>query len=331
MAHQLEIKEDGTASMFSGEGITPWHGLGTVVEGKLNAEEALKAAGLDWSVSMEPVWQKIGDEFVEIPDRFSTTRDTDNKSLGIVSKNYHVFQNAESFNFLNEITDTGTKEAVFSTAGSLFGGQRTWVTLQIGDGFTVGDQDAHNLYLMVTNSHDGSQALQASVTPIRAVCNNTVTLGLANAKTRWSLRHKSSLSGKIATAREALEMAIRYEESFEEEVKKLMEVDITKNQFYKIVDELIPESTSTKKDTANQHDKDVDTLMDIWANEETVKMGGGEGNGWGAFNAITFFTDHAKNYRTAESRFKSVIGTGVGSGYAEKMRPQAQKLILASA
>jgi hypothetical protein len=70
--------------------------------------------------------------------------------------------------------------------------------------------------------------------------------------------------------------------------------------------------------------------MDIWENEDTVKMGGGEGNGWGAFNAVTYFTDH-KNYRTDESAFNSIIGTGVGTGLAEKLRPAAHKAILAFA
>jgi hypothetical protein len=61
-----------------------------------------------------------------------------------------------------------------------------------------------------------------------------------------------------------------------------------------------------------------------------VNAGGGEGNGWGAFNAVTYFTDH-KEYRTPESKFNSIIGSGVGTGLAEKMRPAAHKAILAFA
>ncbi|QFG12897.1 hypothetical protein PBI_MIMI_175 [Arthrobacter phage Mimi] len=324
MAHELEIKADGTASMFSGEGITPWHGLGTVVEGLATAEEALELAGLDWEVETRQLYQRTASGgFEEIKDRFSTTRVTDGKSLGIVSAGYKVFQNKESFDFLNQITDTGSGEAVFSTAGALFGGSRTFVTLKIGDSFTVGDQDAHDLYLMVTNSHDASKAFEAVVTPIRAVCNNTVTLGTKMAKTRWALRHKSDLAGKIHDARDALEMAFTYVDAFEEEVQKLIEIDVTDKQFHAIADKIVPESK-------RQHDKDVEALMNIWKHEETVKMGGGEGNAWGAFNAVTYFTDH-KEYRTNESRFNSIIGQGTGQGYAEKMRPKAQKLLLALA
>jgi phage/plasmid-like protein (TIGR03299 family) len=328
MAHELEIIE-GKAQMFSGEGLTPWHGLGEVIEGLATAEEALALSGLDFEVELRQLYMPMPDgTYAKVPDRFSTTRSTDNKSLGIVSKGYNVFQNAEAFNFLNAITDTGSGEAVFSTAGSLFGGSRTFMTLKIGDGFTVGDNDAHDLYLMVTNSHDGSQAFTACATPIRAVCNNTVTLGLTQAKTKWTLRHKVSLEGKVHEAREALEMAFKYEDAFALEVEKLMEIEINDQKFHQIVDKIVPASKL-------QHDKNVDELEEIWRTEPTVLMGGGEGafgkkNGWAAFNAITFFTDH-KEYRTPESKFNSIIGSGVGTGLAEKLRPAAHKAILAFA
>lgn len=323
MAHEIELI-NGKGQMFSGEGLTPWHGLGTVIDGLATAEEALKLAGLDWTVELQQLFMAAPDgTMAMVPDRFSTTRSSDNKSLGIVSAGYHVYQNSEAFSFLNAITDTGSGEAVFSTAGSLFGGARTFITLKIGDGFTVGDNDAHDLYLMLTNSHDGSQAFTASATPIRAVCNNTVTLGLKEAKTKWTLRHKVSLEGRVHEAREALEMAFKYEDAFAQEVERLMDIEIQKDQFFKIVDKIVPASK-------RQHDKDVEELMDIWENEATVAMGGGEGNGWGAFNAVTYFTDH-KEYRTPESKFNSIIGSGVGTGLAEKLRPAAHKAILAFA
>jgi len=328
MAHEVEII-NGKGQMFSGEGLTPWHSLGNVIEGLATAEEALKLAGLDWTVELQQLFMAAPDgTLAMVPDRFSTTRSSDNKSLGIVSAGYHVYQNVEAFSFLNAITDTGSGDAVFSTAGSLFGGARTFMTLKIGDGFTVGDNDAHDLYLMVTNSHDGSQAFTASATPIRAVCNNTVTLGLKEAKTKWTLRHKTQLDGKVHEAREALEMAFKYEDAFAKEVERMIDIEITDAMFHKMAEKIVPESK-------RQHDKDVDLLEEIWRTEPTVLMGGGEGafgkkNGWAAFNAVTYFTDH-KEYRTPESKFNSIIGSGVGTGLAEKLRPAAHKAILAFA
>lgn len=321
MAHELEIV-DGKAQMFSGESITPWHGLGTVIEGLATSEEALKLAGLDWNVDLRQLYQFDGDTALPVPDRFATVRDSDNKTLGIVSADYHVYQNIDAFGFLNELTDT-TGEAVFTTAGSLFGGSRTFMVLKLTNGFTVGDQDAHDLYLMCTNSHDGSQAFGVAATPIRAVCNNTVTMGLAAAKSKWTMRHKVSLEGRVQDARDVLELSFRYEDAFQKQVEAMMDIEISKDKMFKIADKIIPASP-------RQHDLFVEDIMNIWENEPTVKMGGGEGNGWGAFNAVTFFTDH-KEYRTPESRFNSILGSGIGTGLGERLRPAAQKMIMAMA
>lgn len=43
MAHELSI-QNGRAEMFSGRNITPWHRLGTVVDGLLTSSEALDAS-----------------------------------------------------------------------------------------------------------------------------------------------------------------------------------------------------------------------------------------------------------------------------------------------
>jgi phage/plasmid-like protein (TIGR03299 family) len=164
MSHELEILEDGTASMFSGENLTPWHGLGTVVEGVVTAEEALKLAHLDWSVEKQPIYLGSG---TVIPDRHAIVRDRDQKPLGVVGSDYVTFQNVEAFSFFDTVTDKGG-EAHYTAAGSLFGGKRIFLTAKVGDTITVAGDDDHDLYLLLTTSHDGSRAFTAATTMIRA-------------------------------------------------------------------------------------------------------------------------------------------------------------------
>jgi phage/plasmid-like protein (TIGR03299 family) len=316
MAHQLEIKADGTASMFSGEGKTPWHGLGEVVSGLATAAEALEYAGLDWTVEKQPIF--FGENKELYSGRFATVRTSDQKALGIVSDGYHIFQNVDAFDFFDTVTDAGSGEAHYTAAGSLFGGQRVFLTAKIGETFTVAGEDAHDMYLLITNSHDGTQAFTAAITTIRAVCNNTVTLGLNSAKTKWSIRHKSSLEGKVHEARESLKMAYTYKDAFEDEVEKMMNVMVTKDEFKKIVEGIVPPSKF-------QHDKAVAGIMDVFENEPTVINTEANGTGWGAYNALTYWTDWERNYQTADSRFKSLVG----AGFAETLRDKAHSKILA--
>lgn len=320
MSHDIEIR-DGKAQMFSGEGLTPWHGLVTPFQGLLTAEEALKASGLDFTVRKDQA-ASIGPDgkVTKVPNRFYTVREFDLKQFAEVSAEYKVYQNEESFTFLNNITDTGG-EAVYTSGGSLLGGARSFLVLKLSDQFTVGDNDAHDLYLMCTNSHDGKQGFTVVITPIRAVCRNTVTLGLKNAVTKWSVTHKKSLNERVQDARHVLELGFKYEAEFEKEIQKLMDIKIKKDTMFKLVDDLLPASPL-------KHDKDVEAIMNIWENEPTVKMGGGEGNGWGAFNAATFWIDH-KDYRDANARFNQVQGNGNGMGLGERLRPKLQKMLMA--
>lgn len=315
MAHELEILEDGSASMFSGENLTPWHGLGTVVDGLLTAEEALKAASLDWTVEKRPIF--FGEK-IPVPGRFATVRTSDDRPLGVVGSDYKVYDNVEAFSFFDTVTDK-TGEAHYTSAGSLFGGSRVFLTAKIGDTFNVAGEDAHDTYLLISNSHDGSKAFTAVTTMIRAVCNNTVTLGLSAAKTRWSLRHKVTLEGKAQEARDALQLVYKYQSSFQDEVEKLLQVEMDTDKFKAIVSELLP-------DQKRQTEKNLDALVSIWENEPTVIDAPGAGNGWGAINAVTFWTDHHRDFRTQDARFKSLT-----EGFARTFRNGVRDAVLASA
>lgn len=75
---------------------TPWHGLGTRVEGAVSSEEALDAAGLNWDVVQEKLYTEDG---YCVPGFYANVRDSDNKVLGVVTNRYKIVQNREAFAF----------------------------------------------------------------------------------------------------------------------------------------------------------------------------------------------------------------------------------------
>ena len=92
---------------------TPWHGLGINVDEALESEEALKVAGLDWTVNQTPIFT---DENMLIPNYKANIRSTDDKILGVVTDRYKVVQNNEAFSFTDSLLGQGVR---YETAGSL--------------------------------------------------------------------------------------------------------------------------------------------------------------------------------------------------------------------
>jgi phage/plasmid-like protein (TIGR03299 family) len=316
--HDIEIA-DGKASFVSGEGMAAWHGLGTVVEGTMTAAEALGLANLNWEVALRPsLFEDENGNLHEVPNRFAVVRSSDQKPFEVVSGTYVPVQNVEAFSFFDSVVDR-TGEAHYSTAGALGGGKHVFLSAKIGETFTVAGQDAHDLYIMITNSHDAKHSFTAIVTPIRVVCRNTMTFALDTARHRMSLRHTESIKGKVQQAREVLDMAYKYQEEFEHEVEALSSISMNTDKFTEVISGLFPED----KKTTNRY---IDDLVGIWIHETTVNDAFGNGTGWGALNSVTYWTDHVKASRTAEARFKSVIG-----GSAEKFRNDVRDRVLALA
>lgn len=79
----------------------PWHGLGTMVQKAPTSAEALKLAGLDWTVEARDMWLNGGYE--PIPGYKANVRSSDNKVLGVVSNKYRIVQNAEAFAFTDAL------------------------------------------------------------------------------------------------------------------------------------------------------------------------------------------------------------------------------------
>lgn len=285
--------------MYVGE--TPWHGLGNPVDHLLTASEAIKEAGLDWKVVLTPVEMNVNGTRINIPNRRAVRRDSDNSVLGVVSPGYFPVQNAEAFTFFDSIVDSG--EAKYETAGSLSGGKRVWMTAKIGEAIQIAGNDAHDLYLLLVNDHDGTGALKIVTTLVRAVCSNTVTAGIRQNKTQWSINHRKPLDGRIAEARDALRMSFKYADAFDKEVQKMIDKEISADKFRKIMEGVFPDQKFAQN-------KKVDAIVDLFETSDTIIGTSAEGNVWGASNALSQFLSH-RDVRTEDARMISnIFGQG---------------------
>lgn len=327
MASNIEQFADGSSAFFSAREVA-WHKLGTVTEGALTAEDALKTAQLDSvvKVSEEPIYTKVDGKEIQLDKKFLTYRNHPKKgltALGVVGTRYTPIQNLEAFEFLNHIADeTG---AVFETAGSLGNGERVFMTMKFPDSMMLGGVDVVNNYIMAVNSHDGSSAFIVAVTPIRAVCTNTVRLALTQAKSKVSLKHTAGATAKVQQARETLGIVFKYQEAFEAEVEAMLSVKVSDAQYKKFVEAVIPEPK--KKDASerqlNSVEKKRGELMALWNAPTQQNVAG---TAWAAYNAVAEWADWVKPIRGGDDK-DDLRSERMLFGGAEKLKARAQLLL----
>lgn len=315
MAHELENQNGKTS--FASLREPAWHGLGTVFQDEVNTAEMLSLAKLDnWNVRLEEVPVPAGfssDKTYSFVSRTNPFNKDQTDILGIVGERYTPLQNEDLFSFGDNLLDGGGR---WETAGSIKGGRVVFGSIALQNSITLdpnGIADKIDNYLLINTSHDGSIAIQASITPVRVVCANTLNLALSSfkgkkaSKQTFKIRHTQTAEGKIAVARQALGLANTYIDEFSELANKLIQTEITKAQFDKIVELAYPEPEKDSKGSMKKWNSKVDLLNDIYVGQYNNTIAG---TAWGAYNALTERLDW---YRTArggnsESIYASASG-----------------------
>ena len=216
----------------------PWHGLGTMVMEAPTSKDALILAGLDWRVVQKPL---LTYDEIPVPGFKANVRDSDNQVLGVVTDRYKVVQNEDAFAFTDSLLGEGV---TYETAGSLQNGRRTWILAKLPQRYIISG-DEITPYLVFMNSHDGSGAIKAAMTPIRVVCMNTLNLALSTAKRTWSADHVGDIRGKLEDARDTLLYAGRYMEELGKAIDGLSKIRLSDRKVYEYIDALFPLADNT--------------------------------------------------------------------------------------
>lgn len=214
---------------------TPWHGLGTRVEEAPGSKEALEIAGLNWKVTQKEIYTQDGQQ---IPGFKANVREMDQRILGVVTNRYRIVQNEEAFAFTDQLLGEGV---TYETAGSLQGGRRTWILARLPQRYIISG-DEITPYLVFMNSHDGSGAIKAAMTPVRVVCQNTLNLALSTAKRSWSTNHTGDIQGKLRDAEETLFYADHYMKELGKTIDQMNQTKISDQKVKEYIDALFPEA-----------------------------------------------------------------------------------------
>jgi len=308
MAHLIE-----SMMYVNSEGV-PWHGLGKPLAAVATAEEAIVASGQDWTVSTRPVYTTINGQMQEIKTSRAIVRDTDNRIYCVLSDKYVPLQNTQSFDFLDDLVGKG--KAIYHTAGSLDGGKRVWLLAKLPDNIVVLGKDVTEQYLLVCNSHDGTLAVKVLFTPVRVVCNNTLTAALNGRYNAVSIRHVGSLQAKFAAAARTLGIAQKYFADLQLVMQglttKMVDADLVKLFGEKLF--CYPEKPEDLEKTeqweilraSQTHRRRI--LSELVEAGKGTEIPGVKGSMYGVYQASVELYDHYyKDYRSGDQRMKDTF------------------------
>ena len=232
---------------------------------------------------------------VIIPGYKANIRDRDQSILGVVSDRYQVVQNEDAFAFTDELLGEGVK---YETAGALQGGKKTFILARLPQRYIIAG-DEITPYFVIMNSHDGSCAIKAAMTPVRVVCQNTLNLAFRTAKRTWTTKHTSNIMERIDDARTTLQFAERYMGEMGKGVDELVHKRLTDKKVMEYMAEFFPVTADM---TPVQQKNNLTMLNDMkrrYFDAPDLQHVGK--NAYRFINAVSDFATHAEPIRRTKN------------------------------
>lgn len=284
----------------------PWHGLGTVVETAPSVKEAIKLAGLDWKVELQPICTNT-DNKLEITTHKAVVKENTKDVLGIVGSQYTPLQNEEAFEWFQPFVENDL--ASLETAGSLFNGKKVWILAKTKNVDDVVEGDTIENFILLSNSHDGSSTLKIGFTPIRVVCNNTLSYAEGyNLSKLINIRHTQSIVENMQLVRDIMDTVNNQFIATIEQYKKLTQRDINQEDLKKYVKQVFSsvklENIIKDYEAREQAEIESERKRLMARVEEFFEMEPARKT-WNMYNAVNSYLNHER-CKTLENRYDSM-------------------------
>ena len=277
MAHEVETMA------YAGE--VPWHGLGVAVSNELTPRQMMDKASLNWSVEKVPMYYNGNNE---VEGRKALVRSSDNKMLDIVGSDWNPVQNVEAFDFFSEYVLAGDME--MNTAGSLFDGKKIWALARIKESFDVLPGDQVDSYLLFSNPHSYGSAIDIRFTPIRVVCNNTLSMSLSSeAKNSVKINHRAEFNPEMV--KEQLGIASNKFSQYKEVAKFLATKKFSVDSMLEFYSSVFPHASRGDVKQLEDLSRPAKSCYEVLETQPGAQYA--PGTFWSLVNSVTYHIDHS--------------------------------------
>jgi len=312
MAHNLAEINGQTAMMYLDA--TPWHGLGQKLDLSSTPRDrmidaAIEAASLGFAVGSLPLYLADGTEVRghKASVRFNADGSTA-ATLGIVGDGYRHVQNAEACEVLQVMAQEFG--CVPAAAGVLGQGEKCWMLMRLADSVVtpIAGDDVRG-YFLLHWGHDGNVSLQLLGTPVRVVCQNTLSMATNGRKAWFTIRHTASASARLDEAAKLVKNLMLTFQQTGETFASMAQKNLSAAELAAYIAQVIPDTGSSKAAVSPIVVARRDTVAKLafygrgaaMANQN-VDTSTGAASLWAAYNAVTEYFDHV---RTAEAQSDS--------------------------
>lgn len=336
MAHNLNFNEQTGKHSFFSVKEKPWHGLGQIVQDYPTSAEAIKHAGLDYTVEKRKLFTfdnenqngnpdtEIIIPEIEVPGYFATMRSDTEQVLGVVGKDYEIVQNVDAFSFFDSIV--GGDGIQYETAGALGKGERIFITAKLPGYIKVGREDLIEQYLFLTTSHDGYGSITAAFTPVRIVCNNTLNAALRNFSNSIKIRHTANAKDRLEQAHKVMGISNQLSGQLETIFNEWTKVRVTDADLQQLVrmamvpnKEVLDNINTCKWDELSTCFNNMcNSIYEYAHTSETQQTETTKGSLFGFYNSVTGYFQNVRSYKNEEAKLKSLLYGGTAQARTQK-------------
>ena len=309
-------------------GDKPWHGLGVEVSNDLTPLEMQEAAQLNWTVSKRPSYTLDAPEWsedvgiIQADSTFHIVRDSDNRILSHCGRDYIPIQNEDVFKFFKRFTEAG--HMTMETAGSLKDGGEVWGLAKISEDFELAGGDEIKGYLLINQPHIVGRSLTIKLTPIRVVCNNTLTFALQQGGTAsFRMPHVREFGDDVMkTAEEALGLSAERMTEFRNAATLLSKKKAKHSNVLEFIGEVYQpdmiaeyrrnlelkaqgKKIGEESPLIDQFNSYPKLVVEALERQPGANLASSKGTWWGALNAVTYVEDHLRESQEAGNALHS--------------------------
>jgi phage/plasmid-like protein (TIGR03299 family) len=279
-------------TMFSANGITPWHREGTIIRGVPSFREGWELSGHDFEVEKFQMHTPEGDPVTNV---YGTRRKDTGAILTrckVVSDLWEPTQNGDGWRVFEPLIESG--QIQLETAGVLDEGRKVWILgcLVGSEEGEVAPGDSVKNYILFSNGHDGTMALSIGLTRVRVVCQNT----LEGAHREGEIMKFRHVEGSLAKLENAADIITSLGATFEADMETYRRLSKVEVKSTKDVVDYVAAVYGKEERKAQEEDRVSGRLRAILGKFEGEGMGsdleGSKGTAWGLYNALAEYVSH---------------------------------------